>query len=90
MGDKILQEHTVTIENRKDMLITGVVQVVAYDEYKVILKTDYGRLIISGRNLVAGEISAKTNQLSLTGDIDVLQYQQNKGKSEGMLSKLFK
>lgn len=90
MADKALTQHKITIENRKDMQVTGVLQVVAYDEYKVILKTDYGRLTISGKNLVAGEISAQTQQLKLTGDIDFLQYQANRGKSEGALGKLFR
>lgn len=90
MSDKILNNHKITIENRNDMQITGVVQVIAYDEYKIVLKTDYGRLTISGKNMVAGEISAQNGILKLTGDIDFLQYQANRGKSESALSKLFR
>lgn len=91
MSDKIiLPQHKITIENRKDMQITGVVQVVSYDEYKVTLKTDYGRLVISGKNLVAGEINVENGVLKLSGDIDFLQYQANRGKSEGALGKLFR
>lgn len=90
MSDKILPQHKITIENRKDMQVTGVVQVVAYDEYKLVLKTDYGRLVISGKNLVAGEISAESGVLKLSGDIDFLQYQANRGKSEGTFGKLFR
>ena len=40
MSDKILLPHTVTIENRKDMTVSGVIQVVAYDEDRLVLKTD--------------------------------------------------
>ena len=90
MSDKILSNHKITIENRKDMHLTGVLQVIAYDEYKIILKTDYGRLTISGKNLVAGEMSAESGILTLCGDIDFLQYQANRGKSEGAIAKLFR
>ena len=44
MSDKILLPHTVTIDNRRCMSVTGVQQVVAYDEFHIILKTDYGYL----------------------------------------------
>ena len=90
MADKILSEHTVFIENRRTMKITGVVQVVAYDEFKLILKTDYGKLTVSGRNLVAGQMNTESRTMELTGDINYLQYQANHGKSEKGLAKLLR
>jgi len=90
MADKFLSEHTVFIENRKNMKITGVVQVVAYDEYKLIIKTDYGKLTISGRNLVAGQMNTENRTMDLSGDINYLQYQANHGKSEKGLAKLLR
>lgn len=90
MTDKILSPHLVTMENRKELKITGVTQVVAYDEYKVVLRTDYGRLTISGRNLVAGEMSTSGKTLQLTGDIDFLQYNKDRGKSEKGVSRLLR
>ena len=90
MADKILSAHSVTMENRKNVNITGVLQVVSYDEYKIVIKTDYGKLTISGRNLVAGEISTTGKNLQLTGEIDFLQYSRDKGKSEKGLAKLLR
>ena len=90
MADKILCDHTVFMENRRTMKITGVVQVVAYDEYKLILKTDYGRLTVSGRNLVAGQMNTESRTMELSGDINYLQYQANHGRSEKGLAKLLR
>ena len=90
MADKILSEHTVFIENRRSMKLTGVVQVIAYDEYRLILKTDYGKLTVSGRNLVAGQMNTESRTMELTGDINYLQYQANHGKSEKGLAKLLR
>ena len=90
MTDKILSDHTVFIENRRTMKITGVVQVVAYDEFRLILKTDYGKLTVSGRNLVAGQMNTESKTMELTGDINYLQYQANHGKSEKGLAKLLR
>lgn len=90
MADKLLSQHTVTLENRKNMKITGVNQVSSYDEYKVVMQTDYGKLTVAGKNIVAGEISSTSKVLSLTGEIDYIQYQMSKGKSEGKLAKLLR
>lgn len=90
MSDKVLLEHKVTIENRKAMTVSGVGQVVSYDEYRIVLRTDYGTLIIRGRDLVAGEISSATNTLKLTGRIETIQYKAAKDKSEGLLQRMLK
>ena len=90
MSDKVLNEHKVTIENRKAMTVSGVGQVVSYDEYRIVLRTDYGTLIIQGRDLVAGEISSATNTLKLTGRIETIQYKAAKDKSEGILQRMLK
>lgn len=90
MSDKILIPHIVTIENRDSMTITGVIKVMVYDEFHIIMQTDYGQIIVTGRNLVAGEISSSQNMLKLKGTIESLQYKNKKDKSQGVLSKLFK
>ena len=90
MADKILSTHTVFMENRKELKITGVLQVVAYDEYRVVLRTDFGKMTISGRNLVAGQMSTENRTMELTGEVNYIQYQANRGKSESGLSKLLR
>lgn len=90
MSDKILLPHKITVENRKEMSVGGVVQVVSYDEYRIVLRTDYGTLIIQGRDLIAGEINSATNTLKLTGRIDTLQYKAAKDKSESLFARMMK
>ena len=90
MTDKILSEHTVYMENRKELKITGVLQVIAYDEYKVVLRTDFGKMTISGRNLVAGQMSTESRTMELTGEVNYIQYQANRGKSESGFAKLLR
>lgn len=88
MSDKILLQHKVIIENRGAMSVDGVTQVVAYDENRIVLRTDYGTLIVTGRDLVAGEISSSNNTMKLTGNIDALQYKGARDKREGLLSRI--
>ncbi|MBQ6929511.1 MAG: hypothetical protein IJN27_04330 [Oscillospiraceae bacterium] len=90
MTDKILCEHTVYMENRRQLKITGVLQVIAYDEYKVVLRTDFGKMTVAGRNLVAGQMSTESRTMELTGEVNYIQYQANRGKSESGLAKLLR
>lgn len=90
MTDKILSAHTVYMENRKELKITGVLQVIAYDEYKVVLRTDFGKMTISGRNLEAGQMSTENRTMELSGEVNYIQYQANRGKSESGLAKLLR
>ena len=43
--------HTISIDDRKQMKITGVSEVDSFDEQTVVLSTDLGRLTIKGENL---------------------------------------
>ncbi|MBE6894958.1 MAG: hypothetical protein E7483_05105 [Ruminococcaceae bacterium] len=90
MADKILSTHTVFMENRKELKITGVLQVIAYDEYKVVLRTDFGKMTVSGKNIVAGQMSTDSKTMELTGDINYIQYQANRGRSESGIAKLLR
>lgn len=90
MTDKILSAHTVYMENRRELKITGVLQVIAYDEYKVVLRTDFGKMTISGRNLVAGQMSTENKTMELSGEVNYIQYQANRGKSESGIAKLLR
>ena len=88
MSDKILLQHKVVIENRASMSVAGVIRVVSYDENRIVLGTDYGTLLITGRGLMAGEISSTNNTMKLTGNIDTLQYKGARDKRESILSRL--
>ena len=90
MADKFLLPHSVVLSNRNELKIEGVVKVISYDEHTITVKTDYGILTVCGSNICANEMRSDKNSLSFTGDIHLMQYRRGKGKSEGLLAKLFK
>ncbi len=90
MGESVFKNHKIEIINRKDMLVEGAVSVTSYDENMISLKTEFGKLIITGTNLLAGEINSKEGILKLTGSIESVQYKVNKIKEKGIKGILFK
>ena len=52
MEEKIqMGSHKLTLQNRGSVMLTGVKDVVAFDENQVVLDTELGLLTIKGKNL---------------------------------------
>ncbi len=88
------QKHTVSLEQRERLKITGVIDVVSFDEESIVAETDMGMLIIRGRNLHVNKLSLENGELNIDGEIDSLTYEEevtySKGKGIAFLGKLFK
>ncbi len=82
--------HSLILENRKNMTITGVSDVDSFDEQAVVAYTDLGELTVKGRNLHINKLSVETGELSLEGEIVSMSYTENQASSGGFLSKLFR
>lgn len=76
-------QHFLTLENRANLKLTGVRKTLNYDEYSVLLDTDYGNLLIGGSNIIVNEISSTTGDVSIQGNIEYMQYQAKKQTGNG-------
>lgn len=81
--------HTVTMEDRKRVQITGVTDVESFDEQAVLLMTQPGELMIKGSGLHISKIDVVTGDLSLEGEIDELSYGDSR-PTGGLFSRLFR
>lgn len=66
--------HNVVIEQCKDINMTGVKEVKAFDEDTVVLDTSKGTLTIKGEALLINSFSAITGDLLMQGNIWALVY----------------
>lgn len=80
--------HSLILENRSVLSLTGVTDVAGFDEQTVNVFTDYGQLIIKGSSLHISRLSLETGEVTVDGSISSLQYTASQQK--GILSKLFK
>ena len=81
--------HNVVIEQCKDINMTGVKEVKAFDEDTVVLDTAKGTLTIKGESLLINSFSAVTGDLLMQGSIWALVYSGDKA-DKGFLRRLLK
>lgn len=82
--------HNIIMESRKQLTITGVMDIDSFDEEQVIVFTEEGELTIRGINLHINKIDVDTGDLSMEGEIDSLSYTENRPQKGGMFSRLFR
>lgn len=82
--------HTVILENRKSMTISGVEDVDSFDEQTIIIYTDLGELTVRGSDLHINRLSIEIGELALEGNIESLAYTDNQPKQTGFFSKVFR
>lgn len=90
MNTNIVQN--LILENREKLSISGVNDVLSFDDQVVMVDTELGLLTVKGENLRINKLSLDTSEVIIEGNICSLLYSQNKQeKSSGtILSKIFK
>ena len=83
------KSHTLQLEDRARLTVTGVTRIVSCDESGALLKTAQGDLTIGGQGIQIGELSVRTGQVHITGKIEFLQYAENRQTSGGFFRRLF-
>lgn len=82
------KKHSIILEEREKLTLSGVNEVKAFSDTAVILKTSMGDLTVRGRNLNIGRLNTETGELFISGGFNSLQYSKSKSKSgvfEGLL-----
>lgn len=84
--------QNIVLENREKLNITGVLDVLSFDDQIVILETELGLLTIKGENLRINKLSLDTSEVTIEGEISQLAYSEKDSmeKTSGFLNKIFK
>ena len=85
--------QNIILENRERLTITGVVDVLSFDDQIVIIETSLGLLTIKGNDLRINKLNLDNSEVVIEGEIFNLGYSENtssKKASSGLISKLFK
>lgn len=90
MSSAVIQN--LVLENREKLSISGVLDVLSFDDQIVILETELGLLNVKGENLRINKLSIDTSEVIIEGEVYNLSYSEknsDKNKSS-LLGKIFK
>ncbi len=85
--------QNLILENRKKLSVSGVNDVLSFDDQVVMIETELGLLTVKGENLRINKLSIDTSEVIVEGEISFLSYSDKeleKQKSGGFMSKIFK
>jgi len=80
--------HKLTLNERKQLTMTGVTEVVSFEETSVVLRTSLGTLMVHGRELQLKTLSLEGGQVAVDGHISALVYEEPR-QGGGWLGRLF-
>lgn len=87
--DKTRGAHTLVMEGRSRLSLTGVTDVQNFDEELVTMETCEGVLSVRGEGLHVERLSLENGELVLTGEVQALEYDENAPTRGGLLSRIF-
>ncbi len=86
-----IKAHAITLENRQRAALTGVSDVLSFNEQEVILVTEGGDITLIGDGLHIARLNLDEGQLVVEGEIAGIEYsdapQQRRG---GLWARIFR
>ena len=75
-AENIQLPHKLTLNERKNLTMTGVTEVVSFDDNSVVLNTALGTLEVQGEGLKLKALSIDGGQVVVDGHISALYYEE--------------
>ena len=88
-----IKAHKMMVDKRSNAMISGLDDVVSFDEKTVILETTLGLLTIKGEELKVNRLTVEQGEVELGGRMDSFVYTEGhgrRGQGESIWSRLFK
>lgn len=85
------KKSNLVLDSRKKVTLTGVLEVISYDDEKISLNTNLGNLDIKGRDLKINKLDVQNGDVIIVGMINYMVYNdKNNGKEKkSFIKKLF-
>jgi len=90
---QVPKAHKLVINNRKTSMVTGVLDVLAFDLNEILLETEQGMLMLKGKDLHVNRLSLEKGEVDVAGHIDSVAYsdvQHMNKKNDSLFHKLFR
>ena len=88
----VTKQHKMILINRKSCSLTGITDVIAFDDKEVILETQMGTLWIKGENLHMKRLTLEQGEVEVEGVVDSYLYSGQKAfeQKQSFFGRLFR
>ena len=76
MIEQFAMPHKLVLNERKLLTVTGVTEVVSFDDATVIAHTELGTLVVQGKDLQLKTLLPEGGQVTVEGTIATLMYEE--------------
>jgi len=90
MEDNIRLEHKIIIDERKNLIISGVKEVKSFDDETVLLDSIMGKITVKGEKLHIISFNTETGDLTAEGKIHAVVYMSDENRGGGFMSRIFR
>ncbi len=84
-----VNSHTLNIENRSHIFMTGALNVENFDDTSMKIETVMGDLELKGSGIHITKFDTEAKELAIEGEFDSVEYTDNETPKGGFLSRLF-
>lgn len=83
--------HSLKLDDRKFLSVTGVTDVDGFDEHTIVLATTYGIMTVHGSELHINKLNIDDGCLNIEGNVESIQYSNADIQDKGSwLSRIFR
>jgi len=77
--------HSISWRERAEGSVTGVTDVLSFDENMVVLQTEQGMLTVKGKDLHIGRLELSQGEVKMRGSVDSITYSGSNPAKKGAL-----
>lgn len=85
-----LNGQDINIQNREKIKVTGVNDVIGFDESFVDVETELGKMLIKGEGLKIARLSLEQHELIISGYIYSCEYEDSSKNKKKLVGRIFK
>ena len=88
--NELKSAHSILIDERERIKVSGVTDVDSFDENEIILYTSDGGVVLSGEDFKINRLNVESGDVEIEGFINEIKYTNLTQTSGGFWSKIFK
>ena len=72
----VRRPNNLTLESRKHLTVTGVEEVMSFDEREITMRTGEGDLVVRGEGMTISKLNVEGGDVHIHGGIAELRYEE--------------